>query len=199
MSPGFLNGVVAPQLHDNFMELITLWKEKMRLSKNRPFSVKTDIYNTALEAIWAVFFGNEETATITREQINLLSSMKDINLPPTADEDVDFPLAPTPPAFDAILRLTDSLEYVVKSPFPRLTGRAMRWMPSLRKRMKVKDAVIAAQISKAEKRMAHSKDSEGKITKGVDHMLRRELQAAERRKRAPDYYSKVMIAEVSHY
>ncbi|CAO2649095.1 Nn.00g100440.m01.CDS01 [Neocucurbitaria sp. VM-36] len=196
MSPAFLNGVAAPQLHDNFMDLISLWREKMRLSKGRPFSTKVDIYGTALEAIWAAVFGNEDTATITREQVNLLSSMDNIKLPSTEDEEVDFPRAPAPPAFDAILKLTDSLEHVLKSPFPRLTGRVMRWIPSISKLIKLKDAVIAAQISKAEKRMAEIKGNPDKISNAVDHMLRRELMAAERQRRLPNYHSKVMVAEL---
>lgn len=198
MSPGFLNGVVAPQLHDSFMDLMDLWKEKMRLGKSRPFSTKVDIYDTALEAIWAAVFGNAETATITREQVNLLASMDGIELPSTEDEAVDFPRAPAPPAFDAILRLTDNLEHVVKSPFPRLAGRVLRWAPSISKLIKLKDEVITAQISKAEKRMAEIKGDSNKISNAVDHLLRRESMAAERQKRLPQYHSKVMIAEVCH-
>ncbi|KAA8626468.1 CypX Cytochrome P450 [Pyrenophora tritici-repentis] len=196
MTPSFLHGVTASKLHNNFMDLIKLWTEKMRLSKGRSFSVKNDVYDTALGAIWATVFGIAETTTITRNQINLLSPMKGTPLPSAVDEAVDFPRAPTPMVFDAILRLTDSLEYVLKSPFPRLTGRFMRYMPSIRTWIKLKDDVINAQISTAEKRMAHTKDNGDRFSNGVDHMLRRELMAAERQKRMPDYHSNVMVAEL---
>ncbi|KAH7356145.1 cytochrome P450 [Pyrenochaeta sp. MPI-SDFR-AT-0127] len=196
MSPAFLNGVAAPQVHENFLDLIKFWREKIRLSKGHPFSVKEDVYDTALEAIWAAVFGIEETATITRNQIDLLSRMEQTTLSPMADEEATFPRAPAPAAFDAILRLADSFELLVKSPFPRAQGFIMRYMPSIRRNLKLKDEVIINQISKAEKKLADSKDKEEKFATAVDHMLRREAIAAERQKRAPDYQSKVMIAEL---
>src|SRR5205823_5416019 len=52
MAPAFLRGVTAPQLHVSFMDLINLWREKLRPSHSRPFSTKEDAYNTALEAIY---------------------------------------------------------------------------------------------------------------------------------------------------
>ncbi|KAF1845896.1 cytochrome P450 [Cucurbitaria berberidis CBS 394.84] len=196
MAPGFLNGVAAPQLHASFMDLISLWREKMRLSEGRPFSVKVDINDAALEAIWASIFGIEETATITREQVTLLSSKKNIELPPSVDLEVGFPRASAPPEFDAILRLTDTIEIVIKSPAPRLVGRLLRWVPRISKLLKLRDEMISAQISKAEKRMAHTKGTADKISNAVDHVLRRELMAAERQNRAPHYQSKVIIAEL---
>lgn len=197
MSPTFLNGVAAPQLHKNFMDLIKLWEEKMRLGQGHPFSVKEDVYDTALEAIWAAVFGTEETATITRNQIDLISPMEHPKIPPTDDEEVIFPRAPPPVAFEAILRLTDSYENLVKSPFPRLQGFFMRHTPHVSKMLKLKDNVIKSQISKAEKRLARSLNNGDKISNAVDHMLRRESIAAERQKRAPNYHSKIMISEVS--
>lgn len=124
MSPNFLHGVAGPHLHKTFMELIGLWQEKMRLSgsESRPFSVKTDITHSALEAIWAALFGTGETATITMRQYDLLSSLKSESVRVNPDGSLDFPKADRAPTFDAVLRLTDLFEFIGKSPFPRLQG-----------------------------------------------------------------------------
>jgi hypothetical protein len=101
-----------------------MWQIKMRLSgsENLAFPVKMDINHTALEAIWAAMFGTGETATITMRQVDLLSSMKQGTIPVSPDGGLDFPRADLVPAFDAILKLTDEFEGILKSPFPRIYG-----------------------------------------------------------------------------
>jgi len=198
MAPAFLNNIAAPQLYASFMDLIRLWTEKMRLVKGHPFSAKQDVYDTALEAIWAAVFGSEGTATITRNQIELLSRRKSMDLPPSPDDAIEFERAPAPPVFEAVLKLTDGLEYVGKSPFPRPLGFVMRhFFPSTRKNLQIKDRAMAEEIGKAEGRMAENKGDNARMTNAVDHMLRREQMAAEKQNRAPNYQSKVMSAEVS--
>lgn len=197
MAPAFLNGVAAPQLHRNFMDLITLWSVKMQLSAGHSFSVKQDIFDTALEAIWAAVFGNEGAATVTSNQIKLLSSQKNMRLPLSADEAAEFQRAPAPPEFHAVLELTNGLEHVAKSPFPKTTGFIQRYIPSGRKNLGLKKRFTVEEIAKAEKRMKDSEGKEAKITNAVDHMLRREKMAAEKLQRAPQYHSNVMIDEVS--
>lgn len=199
MSPGFLHGTAAPQLHDSFMDMIRLWKEKIRLTQGHPFSVREDISNTALEAIWASLFGIEETATSTRNQVELLSTLKRVDLPATADDAVDLPRAPIPASFEAVIKLTESIEVTLKSPFPRFTGFCQRYLPSQRKYQKIKDRVLNEQISLAEARLTTTseKTETGSISNGVDLMLRREQMAAEKQNRLPNYHSEVMRAEVT--
>jgi hypothetical protein len=197
MTPAFLNGIAAPQLHANFTDLIRLWTEKMRLSEGRSFSAKEDIYGTALEAIWAAVFGIEGAKTITRENISLLSPKKSISLPSISDDAAEFVSAPAPLELEAVLKLTDGIEHSAKSPFPMITGWFIRvfW---LRSWCRVKDQMIDKEITKAEKRMSQIKDDMGKMSNAVDHMLRREKMTAERLDRAPKYHSRVMVAEVCH-
>jgi cytochrome P450 len=197
MTPTFLNEVAAPQLHQSFMDLIELWSVKMRLSEGHPFSVKHDIFDTALEAIWAAVFGNDDTATVTKNQIELLSGQNRISLPPSMDDAVEFPRAPAPPNFLAVLELTDSIETVTKSPLPKTTGFIQRYLPHGRKHLATKKQFTNEEITKAEKRMKESEGKETKITNAVDHLLRREKMAAEKAQRPPQYHSNVMIDEVS--
>jgi cytochrome P450 len=197
VTPAFLSEVAAPQLHHNFMDLIKMWTEKTRLGEGRPFNVRHDIYETALEAIWAAIFGIEGTATVTRNQIELLSAQKTMTLPSSVDTAVEFERAPAPPTFRAVLDLTDSIEEVVKSPFPKVTGFVQRYLPAGRKNLALKDRFIAEEIAKAEKRLKANNGKETKITNGVDHMLRKENMAAEKLGRAPVYQSRTFVSEVS--
>lgn len=189
MTPAFLNAVAAPQLHDKFSDLVALWKEKMRLAQGRPFSAKQDVYEVALEAIWAaIFSGEEETAT--KKSIDLLASKKVEGLPDDIDEEVVFDRVPAEAIFEAVLRLTDSIEWTLKSPYPIITGFLQRYYPSLRRHAKVKNRVITEQIKRAEKRLAGTKDGKDPaITNGLDHILNRERMAAEKEGRAPTYHS----------
>ncbi|KAF2026189.1 cytochrome P450 [Setomelanomma holmii] len=196
MTPTFLNGVAAPYLHASFVDLMTLWSEKSRLSEGRPFSVKTDIYETALDAIWAAFFGDDGSGTVTRSQIEHLRSLKNVPIPSSKEEAVEFKHVEGPPAFEAILRLTDSIEHCSKSPFPRLAGVALRYFPSMRRHAKAKDQAIVEQISKAEARINQEKGNSNKVTNALDLMLRREKQIAQKQGRAPNYYSKAIKAEL---
>ncbi|KAH3973034.1 hypothetical protein HBH64_051440 [Parastagonospora nodorum] len=196
MAPAFLHGVAAPQLHQNFMDLIRLWSEKQRLAEGRPFEVKQDIFDAALEAIWAAVFGNAGTATVTRNQIDLLSGQKNVSLPASVDQAVEFPKAPAPAEFRAVLELTESIEEVIKSPFPLTTGFIQRYLPSGRRNLRIKAQFTAREITKAEARMKASDGKETKITNAVDHVLRREKMAAEKQQRAPKYQSTIIKDEL---
>ncbi|KAJ4382968.1 hypothetical protein N0V86_002195 [Didymella sp. IMI 355093] len=196
MSPNFLHGVAGPHLHKTFMELMDLWQEKMRLSgaEHHPFPVKLDISHSALEAIWAAMFGTGETATITQRQINLLASLKPESVKTHSDGALDIPEADRAPAFDAILRLTDTFEGVLKSPFPRIYG----WFFPFRfaNLVKLKDSLIINEIHKAERRMHDINGEQGKVFNAVDHMLHREAQQAAKEQRKSQFYSKPMITEI---
>ncbi|KAI8935716.1 hypothetical protein NX059_007237 [Plenodomus lindquistii] len=189
MTPAFLNAVAAPQLYKSFSDMISLWKEKARLAQGRPFSVRHDVYEVALEAIWAAIFG-AEGETATKKSTIQLASKSNISLPDDVDEAVVFERVPAEAVLEAVLKLTDTIEWTVKSPWPFLTGFLQRYYPSLRKHTKVKNRVIAEQITLAEKRLAErKKNDESVVTNGVDHILRREQMAAEKEGRAPKYHS----------
>lgn len=197
VAPAFLNSVAAPQLHLSFMDLINMWSEKARLAEGRPFTIKQDIYETALEAAWAAIFGIEDTATVTRNQTTLLSSKQTIPLPTSIDEEAQLPRAHAPPAFHAVLELTEGIENIVKSPFPTFSSLWQRYSPSGRSHLAVKKRDLAKEIAKAELRLKKNEGKEEKITNAVDHFLRKEKAFAEKAGRAPKYDTEVMRDEVS--
>ncbi|XPS93172.1 hypothetical protein M3J09_002540 [Ascochyta lentis] len=196
MSQMFLHGVAGPHLHKTFMELIQMWQEKARLagSECRPCSVKADITHSALEAIWAAMFGTGETATITMKQVDLLSSVEPGSIKASPDGSLNVPQADRAPAFDAILKLTDTFEGAMRAVSPRFYGWCLPYrFPKL---IKLKDQLIIDEIRKAEQRMHDTNGEQGKVFNALDHMLRREKQQAVKESRKPQYYSKAMIAEI---
>jgi hypothetical protein len=219
MSQKFLHGVAGPHLHKTFMELVGLWKEKLRLSgpESQAFSAKNDITHSALEAIWAAMFGTGETATITMKQTGLLSSLTPGSIKRHNNGALDFPAADRATTFDAILRLTETFEVVCKSPFPLIHGCKLYLIMMLGRHrrphtnssilgflpyrfsnlVKTKNSLIIHEITKAKQRMHDVNGEQGRIFNAVDHMLHREAQQANKDARSPEYYSKAMIAEVN--
>jgi len=198
MSPAFLNNVAAPQFHSTFTELVAIWKQKMCLAQGHAVSIKEDVYEAALEAIWSAVFGNDNMDTLTRRQGELLRNTKSIALPGDIDEAVDFDRPAAPAVFEAVLKLTDGVESTVKSPCPLVTGFLQRYWPSIRKHTKTKNRAIVEQIRYAEAKLAESRHTDDAVlSTGVDHILYRERLAAEKEQRAPAYYSPAMKDDVS--
>jgi hypothetical protein len=170
----------------------------MHLSNGRPFCDKHDIYNVALEAIWGTLFGVDGIATITRENISLLRTQRVTTQLTTHDDAMVFEQHAVPSAYEAILRLTECIDYLLKFPFPGVIGWLIRNMvPSVRKWTMLKDRTINNEISKAKQRMERESTGRQDSLTAVDYMLRRERMAAERQSRLPEYQSRIMIAEVS--
>ena len=99
MSPTFLKNVAGPQIYSNTLDIIKLWREKVRLANDRPFDARQDILQVAFDIVWAVVFGSR-TGTI-QSQAQLVSSLSQIDLPSHIDAAVDFPRAKTPAAFSS--------------------------------------------------------------------------------------------------
>lgn len=89
-----------------------LWRIKAELAAGHPFDAPKDVHRMALDAIWAVAFGDKIGTTTS--QLQALSETQALDLPANIDAEVVFPQAPTPPAFDSIMTLTDTLEVSCK-------------------------------------------------------------------------------------
>jgi len=112
-------------------------------------------------------------------------------------EAVEFPQVQMPHAQESILTLTESLELSIKSPVPRTAHWFLRKLPYMRKAHAYKENMIATELDKAKKRF-----SEGSLEKQVtrcamDDVLRRELAAAKKEDREPNYKTRAIFDEVS--
>jgi len=175
--------------------LVELWTEKMALAQGHPFSANEDIYNAALDAIFATTFGLEADDSAIASQIDVIQTKsKTIKVSADIDEHVVFPKGPIPPGFEAVLTLTDSLEPTIKSPIPIWHHWFLRQLPSMRKARAIKEAMINGQIERGTKRIA-----EGDMVKrcALDDIMHREMTAAKKEDRAPIYTTRAISDEVS--
>jgi hypothetical protein len=185
MSPTFLQEIVAPQIYATALDLLEVWRLKSALADGHPWSAPRDIYHTALDAIWAAAFGTHPGAT--KSQLKLLSTTNKIHQPQSRDMPVEFPEAATPPAFDAIITLTDSLETTVKSLVPKLHHWVLRQLPYMRSAKAYKDRYITESLERARKKFSEALEKDESVNSAMEHMLRRELAAAKKEGRAPEY------------
>jgi hypothetical protein len=166
----------------------------MDLAKGAPFSAAPDIYNVTLDVIFASTFGLEGKDSTTTAALKFLSLEKDLPAPKTVDEAFEFPEAPRPPTFDAILTLTESLEATVKSPLPRFHHWVLRQMPYMRKAKAYKEELIERELEKGVQRCLESHRTQ---KSALDQILQRETALAEKEDRDPVYISRPIIDEVS--
>ncbi|KAI5212138.1 cytochrome P450 [Aureobasidium subglaciale] len=192
MMPAFLHEVfkvAAPRIHEAMMDLVRLWDLKARLAKGHPFEAHEDIAHTTLDAIWVVTLGS--SAKTIESQANMLESIPDLSLPGSKDKAIRFPQAPHPPAFDAILTLTSSMEPLISSPFPKIHHWFLRQSKSYRDAKRYKDQEIDNMIKMAVHKFANSQtvalEKQGKDRSAIDHMIRRELLASRKEGREPQY------------
>lgn len=189
--------VAAPQVYSAIMSLVDLWTEKSRLSQGHPFSATSDVYEAALDAIWAATFGLDQETSTTQDQVRLLASMHDVNLPKDVDKAVEFPQAPHLPAYKAIFTLAESLEASIKSPLPRFHHWVLRQLPYMRKARAAKETMISNEIDNAARRMMHQNEQDQVTRSAMDDILRREILLARKQNRVPVIKSRPIIDEVS--
>lgn len=212
MSPQFLHNVAAPAQYANASTLLSLWKRKAGIAGDRPFSAHKDIYRAALDSVHAFAFGEGFEHNATRPQLELLEGLAPREVQALLrdgaaggdDEPVQFPDARYHDVVDATLALTESLETVQGTPSMKLAWRLLQLRPRHRRAMGIKDACYLKELKRAAGHMnQQGQDGAGDATRAsrvrsaVDHMIQRERQLAQKDGRAPEYFSSVMMVEVS--
>lgn len=109
MSPAFLSSVAAPQIELAVADLVDLWREKCRLSGNRPMVASEDIEDLLLDSIYSTAFGTNLAAGGSRLQLKCVREMNQRQFTTAVDELVEFPRATHPPVYDAITTIAKSV------------------------------------------------------------------------------------------
>jgi len=169
------------------MDLVRLWNLKTDLAQGRPFEAHEDIIHATLDAIWVVTLGS--SANTIGNQADMLESVPSIKLLNSKDVPVHFPKAPHPPAFDAVLTITESMTPLMSSPYPKLHHWFLRQFKSYKEAMKYKDleieTMIKASVEKFSEDHVDALEKQGKDRSVIDHMIRRELLASRKEGRIP--------------
>src|SRR5256714_6951297 len=194
-TPDFLSQVAGPQIYNTALDIIRLWREKTRLANGRPFFALDDIHHGALDVMCAAAFGSE--IGTTKSQIDALSPLESISLPIDDDSPVNFPTAPTPPAFNSIITLTQSVEIALSSLFPRQHHWfALNCFPRLRSAMKEKNKLIKERLDEAWWKFSQHHDREDYIRSATDLIVQREVAMAKKEGRQPQYDTPVIRDEL---
>ncbi|KAF2967823.1 hypothetical protein GQX73_g5741 [Xylaria multiplex] len=197
MTPNFLHEVSAPQIYYKTMALVDLWSLKTKLGESKPFNARKDIFDAAIDIINAVAFGLEDDQSTVKNQIDFLLSKPDFRPTPNADGSVMFPELPTLPTMAAICEIGVHLGEQFKAPFPKMAHRYALWTsPTLAKSIARKDKFLRDEIDKAVVRL---RKGESGTRSAMDHILQREMNAAEKAGREPVFHSPRIHDELFGY
>ena len=136
-----------------------------------------------LDAIWAAKFGTSSGTTTS--QVALLSSLANLEAL-SLDENIpaEFPKGPTPPAFNAVVTMTDSPQYywlAAASWHHWLT----RQTASYRIARKHKDDLLDEHFRNGKKQYSDDPDVRKDVRSAVENLLQHEAIAARKEGRAP--------------
>lgn len=141
--------------------------------------------------VWDVAFGSQLLSIPS--EIQLLGSIPKLDLPAAAEEPIIFPTPDYNAAVKSMKVMTHALDAAVTSPMPKQTHWLISLTPSYRRANAHKERLIGERLEDAKARLLNRGDqNEGGfagITSAVDHMVRREAQAAAREDRAPQHDS----------
>lgn len=117
MSPRYLSEIASQHVYNQALNLVELWRQKMRLSKGHAFSLRADLSLCIADAIWATTFGDDFAAC--KVQSDYLRSVDSIKLLEDEEALAEFPAKPNPDAYAAWKTLCDSFEIPMNSPLGR--------------------------------------------------------------------------------
>jgi hypothetical protein len=117
MSPRFLSNIASQQVYNQALNLVELWRQKMRLSKGHAFNLRADLSLCTADSIWATTFGEDIAAC--RVQSDYLRSLDSIELLEDEDALAQFPAKPNPDAYAAWKAIGESGAIPMNSPLGR--------------------------------------------------------------------------------
>ncbi|KAH6896681.1 cytochrome P450 [Thelonectria olida] len=195
MSPAFLNEISAPRLYDGAKSLIGLWGLKIERGRGRPFDAGHDLHLATLDIICSVAFGLDEDNETLRSEIAYLRSfdpcVTDI------DDPVHFPNAPAIPEVTALLNLSDMIAIAQSSPFPSISQHFAMLRPKHARAWWYRRRLVHRQTAKSVKRLQEGKAFSQECA--LDQLLWREMCAAKKARRKPNFYSPIIRDELIGY
>lgn len=202
MTPSFLNNVAGPALHQKACALLKLWRIKAQIADGRPWAASGDIDNVSLDAVMAFAFGSKfsQAHSATQPAIEAIQASSENEIAAFAksgslDDPINFPAGEADKVLSATLELVETVQEVQGSPLPDLKWAYVNRKPRVRRATKIKEDCIRSELEDALRRL---KGTEEEFVKSaVDHMVFREKALAEKEGREPNYFSRVMIDEVS--
>jgi hypothetical protein len=200
MLPTFLHSMAAPNIYRSTLRLVDLWREKERRAGERCFNAEIDVYHMALDAVLDFTFADALPHRALPAQIEAVVMHDPVLLPPEAASEAT-PVAnfTSPPLHEflvAVVRISEVIGELFKSPFPRLSWKLLRLKSKERKFISTRENMIQDQIRQSVERLSQFDEGDKGVKSAIDMMMLRERQIAEKEGREPQYFSRGMIDEV---
>ncbi|KAM5345899.1 hypothetical protein ACJ41O_011760 [Fusarium nematophilum] len=196
MTPAFLNEVSAPRVYERGLGLVDLWSLKLEKGGGRPFVADRDFSLATVDIICSVAFGLDEDKATLRREFSHIQSL-DLAPLPTVDEPVSFPQAPADPEIDALFDIREMIAIATSSPFPAWGQRLAMLIPRHARAWWYRRGLIRRQTRNSVKKLQDG--GEGRRESALDQLLWREMNAAKKADREPDFYSPVIRDELLGY
>ncbi|KAK3938644.1 cytochrome P450 [Diplogelasinospora grovesii] len=186
MSTDFLRRVVAPRVHGAALEMVELWRARVRkIGDEDPFEVRRDFEHAALDAIWIAILGSK--LGVLRREIDALQNYGDM-----VDEETRQGLERCEIVQRAMEHINQIVEAGYNSLWPTLTFWWIRLNPKFRHLKRTADGELQRLMREACERFQRidaTGTSEGEEfdTCAMDLVLRREIITAKKQGReVPD-------------
>lgn len=177
------------------MTLIELWVSRTKAADGRPFSATDDIYDAAVDIINAVAFGLDDSMSILKAQLDNLTTLSNTEFPVNANGSVEFPRVPYKSEIEAVRIVTEHVGEQFKTFFPVFNHYYdLLTHPTLSKSIVQKNKLIHDEI---EKSLVRLRNGEDETRSAMDHILQREMRAATKDGRKPEFHSMKIYDEVS--
>ncbi|KAH7028869.1 cytochrome P450 [Microdochium trichocladiopsis] len=194
MTPAFLHQVTAPQIYDKAQQLIDLWTLKADLAQSRPFDVKQDIVDLALDIINAAAFGLGDDMCITKRQLDFLNSLSQFEPGIGPAGSATIPREAHIPDIAAIYEFGHHVGTQFKAISPKLAHPyKVLTSPTLSKAIARKNELIRREV---EKTLDRIRTGDAGTRSAMDNIIMREMASAEKAGREPDYHSPQIYDEL---
>ncbi|KAL8942489.1 MAG: hypothetical protein Q9216_001633 [Gyalolechia sp. 2 TL-2023] len=199
MSPRFLSNIASQQVYNQALNLVELWRQKMRLSKDHAFNLRADLQLCTADSIWATTYGDDIAAC--KMQSDYLRSIDSIKLLEDEEALAQFPAKPNPDAYAAWKAIAESGEIPMNSPL----GRHHHWFavtffPYLRAAISLKNNIVRDKVQRAwnKAKIDNSRES-NPIDSIVDLVVDREVALAKKEGRESEHDSKFVYDELAGF
>ena len=200
LTPQYMQNVAGPAIHYSVRQLIELWELSSHVAgPDRPFSMRQDLKNLALDVMTQFHHGNEFQDLALKRQIQYIEQLgpDSSELAFGPDNGVTFPRAPMNVFGQSVTEIGDRMAaiYAMSSPPGLVSWWTQHVIPRYRKFFAAKQSFIRSRIDTAVKRLRQGEEAKT----GIDYMVFREEKAASKAGRQPLYEDQRMVDEVRDF
>lgn len=186
----------APEIYAKTTTLVELWTLKAKAANGKPFNAAKDIFDAALDIINAAAFAFDDSMSTIKHQLDHLESAEALQatVTPSSDGSVEFSRSPDTDNTVMNTILSDHLGTQFRASHPRLNHRVrMLLNPALRRAFAQKNEMVSREV---EKSLGRINSGNTDALSALDHLLLREMGAAKKAGRTPEFHSTRIYDEV---